>query len=1641
MPQKQKRKPHNSNVGLISPPSLPGASLNEGHIMEVERGVSALLAHKKILCDQFRMYHFFNTQFSEDFFIFEETMRDLFAACSDGILYVLAILEPVTNTLFVRYQCVQQYVDVKKGYLFAQLQELTKASKLIAYPLMSELELAEKISKATTRASGRTQKDMNMRYLEAYAKTCTLNGEQRAKKLIPQHLQSMVTVFTLQIKDIIPGKVQSPSSFFYSSPPSCPDLDPDPNTSSTAVTVGSTPFSIIEASINASVSSALPNLDTQNVSAIDGIAYARGCRDKNGNEHFFMSGEKTCTALFNAQSLWAVTPCFFDTFWRGSFDTSKVHRPRSSFSILDDDLTRRKEGTISKVLPALHLLLYNIWITCVGRNVKDSFSSAHLSKLLFDLEYSSENDFSKLVKPAVWKLYNQYYKKSNVLIGQSVPQFMIAQLPITSESASSAYQLDAVMPVANSGSFDDPNMYMMDDTMCEMQLQEGNTSESDDTMGEMQPQEGNYSGYVHVQQISLVQVENTARKLAIVVGNHGSKGSFRFVRIDANHIIIVFPNAGFGVNSEVNLKLGVPIIFSIFKNEAQQQTIKCGCDVFQVLLQNKVQASTNSHLSLRAEEFTTSIFLSEADKLYHCPHCNFFLQYINPLLHDSGTGTVERIDGNTWIDDVLLSELNRYFEIERTVKVVQLSTRNNITIFSICYTEFDNVWKSILIKDSVKAISNNGRDVWEHNLKYASPTGTAIGTVKSREKDILTSSNVWRAYVDNLSAKPFRRVESILPSKSQSSLLITFQDHEMYPPNHYNAFCEDDANLGHPYLLAVKNRTQLLISGKYEKPKQCIVSSSPLVPDPPTCLRDCFHNAENAFKLTTSDAICQCLVRCNCPDENGFWDMTPVNTGRQITVFTLIGPVLRPVFEFKCCHSLCVKRFEGSDRNNYMLMVTKYVAFGHELFYEMIRSPIFSNTNDNVEAFVMKQNSRYTKSFGPIKHIDPQYFRRGFFLFIELTKTSLSPASKLSWCCGGENGCMHVGTDGKPQNKKQSVKVQFCAVERVNAGTRKMQPPQNTNGRFSRTFIGNDNVGDTQIVATKAEVAKKMQAFRTCLLQCRFYAHGTVEKLPSTNFGNINDDIFFLDTDTITQADHKESTPNLDHETKRQLASRLKRQQDYESWEKSFAEFMQFTEGETSPAYYKELSPFLRRFRDRHILKLSKQEIDLLANMCVMIGSYGSAHALFPAAQVEKTLNYAVFLMRKSPVQDPGHGGTGTTNFSCIGTTITATPTPTYTTAEPAFEVFSSRSSVEAASYSTTSTIFSTEEHLFRAGVSNWSFDIYNLLTMYDPSCCHTALLEYPFVASLLFFLATRAKNVLLSLSQPNVTMGTESDAEKPNDIQVQPEVDSYDPIIYGCAYYTNSTGGAYRSLPAVKVCSHKKNKCSCDEDVNKDLVNEWEPKCTLPGCVKQQWKKTAASNNKMMLMIFVCMISGRVLGWHYVNGSEGRKDVYAVLYKYFKVAPIKLFYDFACGAQEYCLNRFPDFFKDTHFYHDIFHGVTHGLTCSSMYKWNTLSNREVFNTSVMEQTNTYINRVQQSVAQMGWAHTVQYTEFFFMCLNLARRFIYSQKIKFVLEDMCMMDPTQEEITPSGDSTGDMVVDSIAISISDSEIDESESDE
>lgn len=100
------------------------------------------------------------------------------------------------------------------------------------------------------------------------------------------------------------------------------------------------------------------------------------------------------------------------------------------------------------------------------------------------------------------------------------------------------------------------------------------------------------------------------------------------------------------------------------------------------------------------------------------------------------------------------------------------------------------------------------------------------------------------------------------------------------------------------------------------------------------------------------------------------------------------------------------------------------------------------------------------------------------------------------------------------------------------------------------------------------------------------------------------------------------------------------------------------------------------------------------------------------------------------------------------------------------------------------------------------------------------------------------------------------------------------------------------------------------------------------------------------------------------IPNAEGRDEAFSFLTKYFPKAPKVIVYDFACALEEYCLNRAPEFFKDTLFVVDNFHWRNH-VSCGLGYcmaRYTFLSN---VNSQVAEQCNSALKKIKPALGRM----------------------------------------------------------------------------
>ena len=187
-----------------------------------------------------------------------------------------------------------------------------------------------------------------------------------------------------------------------------------------------------------------------------------------------------------------------------------------------------------------------------------------------------------------------------------------------------------------------------------------------------------------------------------------------------------------------------------------------------------------------------------------------------------------------------------------------------------------------------------------------------------------------------------------------------------------------------------------------------------------------------------------------------------------------------------------------------------------------------------------------------------------------------------------------------------------------------------------------------------------------------------------------------------------------------------------------------------------------------------------------------------------------------------------------------------------------------------------------------------------------------------------------------------------------------------GVAYYFSPTGEQLRKLPKYKVVKTSKTPNFDDNP----LVDK---QCTknYPG---------VSHGGYGYMFVYFCPIHGHSYGFHLINGSEGRKDAFAALYKYKEKMPQHLFYDFACQLSEYCLNREPQLFADTKFWHDLFHSITH--VCGKNFKSVRIEGLEGINTEICEQFNGFLQCIKYTGSHLSQEHFMFFVQFFLYIFN-----------------------------------------------------------
>ena len=105
---------------------------------------------------------------------------------------------------------------------------------------------------------------------------------------------------------------------------------------------------------------------------------------------------------------------------------------------------------------------------------------------------------------------------------------------------------------------------------------------------------------------------------------------------------------------------------------------------------------------------------------------------------------------------------------------------------------------------------------------------------------------------------------------------------------------------------------------------------------------------------------------------------------------------------------------------------------------------------------------------------------------------------------------------------------------------------------------------------------------------------------------------------------------------------------------------------------------------------------------------------------------------------------------------------------------------------------------------------------------------------------------------------------------------------------------------------------------------------------------------------------------------------------------PEDIYYDFACQLSEYCLNREPELFKNTRFWHDLFHSIGH--VCGINFKSGRVLGLEGVNTEICEQVNSLMQCIKYTGSHLSQEHFTFFVQFFLYLMNKEKTKTFCQQ-------------------------------------------------
>ena len=131
--------------------------------------------------------------------------------------------------------------------------------------------------------------------------------------------------------------------------------------------------------------------------------------------------------------------------------------------------------------------------------------------------------------------------------------------------------------------------------------------------------------------------------------------------------------------------------------------------------------------------------------------------------------------------------------------------------------------------------------------------------------------------------------------------------------------------------------------------------------------------------------------------------------------------------------------------------------------------------------------------------------------------------------------------------------------------------------------------------------------------------------------------------------------------------------------------------------------------------------------------------------------------------------------------------------------------------------------------------------------------------------------------------------------------------------------------------------------------------------------------------IFFWCAKCSRCVYFGVMKNAESPRTVFEAIYTHWETPPELVVYDNACNFNNFCLNREPEFFKNTRVLVDATHYAGH-KKCNPGY--NSKRYRDIKNSSLAEQKNRFLRLLETQALCMGQINFMRFVRHFVYRLN-----------------------------------------------------------